>query len=142
IAYAPLPWLGMRWMTLQWFALASLAMLSCGWLALVIIIAGNSAWYAILANPASPPATMVGLFVYLGAIQLLGVVGLYGGARLVRLHDELRAARGDLADLAIARERLRISRDLHDLLGQSLTAVSLKGDLAIGLLERGDTPRA
>jgi two-component system sensor histidine kinase DesK len=60
----------------------------------------------------------------------------------VRLHDELRAARAGLADLAMERERLRISRDLHDLLGQSLTAVSLKGDLAIGLLERHDVPRA
>ena len=36
--------------------------------------------------------------------------------------------------LAVGRERLRVSRDLHDLLGQSLSAVSLKGDLAIRLL--------
>ena len=51
-------------------------------------------------------------------------------------------ARADLAELAIGRERLRISRDLHDLLGQSLSAVSLKGDLAIGLLARQEVPRA
>jgi two-component system sensor histidine kinase DesK len=56
--------------------------------------------------------------------------------------DQLRDARADLAELAIGRERLRISRDLHDLLGQSLSAVSLKGDLAIGLLARHDVPRA
>jgi two-component system sensor histidine kinase DesK len=56
--------------------------------------------------------------------------------------DQLRDARADLAELAIGRERLRISRDLHDLLGQSLSAVSLKGDLAIGLLARQDVPRA
>ena len=56
--------------------------------------------------------------------------------------DQLRDARADLAELAIGRERLRISRDLHDLLGQSLSAVSLKGDLAIGLLARNEVPRA
>jgi two-component system, NarL family, sensor histidine kinase DesK len=38
--------------------------------------------------------------------------------------------------LAIGQERLRVSRDLHDLLGQSLSAVSLKGDLAKRLLHR------
>jgi two-component system sensor histidine kinase DesK len=142
IAYAPIPWFGQRWMTLQWFALASLAMLAYNRLALIVIIAGTSAWLAVLMNAYSRPLSFAGQFVYLAAVLLLGVVGLYGATRLVRLHDELRAARADLADLAIVRERLRISRDLHDLLGQSLTAVSLKGDLAIGLLERGDTPRA
>jgi two-component system sensor histidine kinase DesK len=34
----------------------------------------------------------------------------------------------------VGRERLRVSRDLHDLLGQSLSAISLKGDLALRLL--------
>lgn len=31
-------------------------------------------------------------------------------------------------------ERLRVSRDLHDLLGHTLAAISLKGDLAVRLL--------
>jgi two-component system, NarL family, sensor histidine kinase DesK len=51
-----------------------------------------------------------------------------------RLLDELEATRTELAELAIGRERLRISRDLHDLLGHSLSAISLKGDLARRLL--------
>ncbi|WP_345409664.1 sensor histidine kinase [Nonomuraea salmonea] len=34
------------------------------------------------------------------------------------------------------KERLRISRDLHDGLGRSLTAIALKGDLAGRLIER------
>jgi len=37
---------------------------------------------------------------------------------------------------------LRISRDLHELLGHTLAAVSLKGDLALPLLERNERPRA
>jgi two-component system, NarL family, sensor histidine kinase DesK len=70
-----------------------------------------------------------------------GAVALYGSARLVRVVDELDAARTELAELAVGRERLRVSRDLHDLLGHSLSAVSLKGDLAIRLLGR-DPPAA
>src|SRR4030095_5534775 len=100
-------------------------------------------WY--VAN-GSPPISGLGqkawAFSYWEAIELLGGAGLYGATRLVHLMDQLRDARAELAELAIGRERLRISRDLHDLLGQSLSAVSLKGDLAIGLLARREVPRA
>ena len=59
---------------------------------------------------------------------------LYGVARLVRAFDELHATRIELAQSAVGNEQLRLSRDLHDPLGPSLTAVSLKGDLAPALL--------
>src|SRR5262249_9387083 len=100
-------------------------------------------WFTVLAAlPTLPPSQFVFAFTYWGALQVLGAGGLFGATRLVRFVDELREARAELAELAIERERLRISRDLHDLLGQSLSAVSLKGDLAIGLLERHDVRRA
>jgi len=54
---------------------------------------------------------------------------------------ELRRVRADLARLAVSEERLRISRDLHDILGQQLSAVSLKADLAARLASR-DPERA
>ena len=72
--------------------------------------------------------------VYYTAVLAMGAAALYGSARLVRVIAELDAARTEVAELAVGRERLRVSRDLHDLLGQSLSAVSLKGDLAIRLL--------
>ncbi len=43
---------------------------------------------------------------------------------------ELHAARGELARLAVAEERLRFARDLHDLLGHSLSLIALKSELA------------
>jgi two-component system sensor histidine kinase DesK len=61
-------------------------------------------------------------------------VALYGAARMVRGARELQAAHTELAERAIAQERLRVSRDLHDLIGQSLSAVALRGDLARRLL--------
>jgi two-component system sensor histidine kinase DesK len=48
----------------------------------------------------------------------------------------LDAARGRVAELAVSEERLRLSRDLHDLLGQNLSVISLKSQLARKLLGR------
>ena len=57
-----------------------------------------------------------------------------GYAHLVALNDELRAARGEIARLAVGEERLRFARDLHDLLGHSLSVIALKSELARRLL--------
>ncbi|MFG3252785.1 sensor histidine kinase [Streptomyces sp. NPDC048172] len=43
---------------------------------------------------------------------------------------ELRAARATVAQLAANEERLRLARDLHDLLGHSLSLITLKSELA------------
>jgi two-component system, NarL family, sensor histidine kinase DesK len=62
-------------------------------------------------------------------------------ARVSGVNDELNAAREKNARLAIAEERLRFARDLHDLLGHSLTLIALKSELARRLLDR-DPERA
>lgn len=49
---------------------------------------------------------------------------------------ELQRARTELAELAVAQERERFARDLHDLLGHSLSVISLKAQLVRRLLER------
>jgi two-component system, NarL family, sensor histidine kinase DesK len=61
--------------------------------------------------------------------------------RQIRVNRELRAARDDLARLAVTEERLRIARDLHDLLGHTLSVISLKSELAAKLVHR-DPARA
>jgi two-component system sensor histidine kinase DesK len=47
---------------------------------------------------------------------------------------ELHEARAELADLAVAKERERFARDLHDLLGHTLSVIALKAELAGRLL--------
>jgi two-component system sensor histidine kinase DesK len=61
---------------------------------------------------------------------------VYALVRLSRMAVDLEQARAELTEAAVLKERLRISRDLHDGLGLSLTAIALKGDLASRLLER------
>lgn len=61
---------------------------------------------------------------------------VYGLTRLARLVADLHAARGELARLAVAEERLRFARDVHDLLGLGLSAITLKAEVASKVLAR------
>jgi two-component system sensor histidine kinase DesK len=56
--------------------------------------------------------------------------------RLNLLVDQLRATRAELAEAAVAQERLRFSRDLHDLLGHTLSVVVVKAAAVRRLAER------
>jgi two-component system sensor histidine kinase DesK len=49
-------------------------------------------------------------------------------------NEELVQARAELARLAVAAERERFARDLHDLLGHTLSVITLKAELAGRLL--------
>jgi two-component system sensor histidine kinase DesK len=68
---------------------------------------------------------------------LIGI-GMIAVSRLVVTVRELQAARREIAQLAaaeaVAEERLRFARDLHDLLGHSLSSITLKSELAGRLL--------
>ncbi|MFC4910035.1 sensor histidine kinase [Actinomadura gamaensis] len=68
-----------------------------------------------------------------GHVMLMWLV--YALERLSELAAVLERARHDLADRAVRRERTRVARDLHDVLGYSLSAVALKGELAERLLD-------
>jgi two-component system sensor histidine kinase DesK len=56
--------------------------------------------------------------------------------RLMELVRELEATRAQVAELAAGEERLRLSRDMHDLLGHNLSLIALKSELARKLLGR------
>lgn len=55
---------------------------------------------------------------------------------LMELVRELEAARAQVAELAAREERLRLSRDMHDLLGHHLSLIALKSQLARKLIGR------
>jgi two-component system sensor histidine kinase DesK len=50
--------------------------------------------------------------------------------RSIKTSWELQAAREEIAHLAVTTKRLRIARDLHDLLGHNLSLIALKSELA------------
>jgi two-component system, NarL family, sensor histidine kinase DesK len=78
----------------------------------------------------------------LGLAVVGPVVALFGGGAmglryLLSTLADLRAARAEIAQHAVGQERSRIARDLHDLLGHSLSLITLKGKLATRLLPEG-----
>ncbi|MEU0894889.1 histidine kinase [Streptomyces massasporeus] len=56
--------------------------------------------------------------------------------RLAEAVRELRAAREELAHRAVEKERLRFSRDLHDLLGHTMSVIVVKSEAARRLADR------
>jgi two-component system sensor histidine kinase DesK len=79
-------------------------------------------WVALVALG----TTLFFAFTVRASLWLLGVV--------VEV-DRSRAAQGELA---VAEERLRFSRDVHDVLGRHLSAIAVQAELAATLAERGD----
>jgi two-component system, NarL family, sensor histidine kinase DesK len=57
------------------------------------------------------------------------------GRLLLDANRQLSLAREQIARLAVGEERLRFARDLHDLLGHSLSVIALKSELAGRLIK-------
>src|ERR671936_3035808 len=73
---------------------------------------------------------------------MLAGLGMNAVRQLIRLNADLHATRAQLADLAVAAERERLARELHDLLARTLSLIAVKAELASRLSEKGDTAAA
>ncbi|GEM_PF-411846 len=88
---------------------------------------------AVFQDPQGPQDTGPGFLVWgvLTAGMIIPTVWFW------RLMQRLDHARGQAAELAVARERLRFAADLHDVQGHHLQVISLKAELAERLLTKG-----
>jgi two-component system sensor histidine kinase DesK len=75
------------------------------------------------------------LFVGLFFSALSGTSSIYFAQRNRNL-DKLRRAHNEIEHLAKVAERERIARDLHDVLGHTLSLITLKSELAGKLIDR------
>jgi signal transduction histidine kinase len=136
-----LVWLfGISWETSGWFvpitAVACLrgrARIAVVVLAPLAMLAYDMVEWRTFADPTT--YALCWNAAYWTVVTTLVVAGMCASVRLVPIVAELDAARDALAAGAVRTERRRLSRDLHDVVGQSLTAISLKGDLARRLIE-------
>jgi signal transduction histidine kinase len=113
---------------------------------LVWMLAGNLAFVPlfVMAMNYSPILAVIQALLYVGFSGLVFVTAFVAMQQATareeqrRLNSELRATRVLLAESARVNERTRISRELHDLLGHHLTALSLNLEVA-GHLADGKT---
>jgi two-component system sensor histidine kinase DesK len=137
-------------LTLYWlatFALVPILGVYTVWVWVLVIAMVTFAWL-----PLAPTLVLPGVIIvaqYLLALQhnfvngtiiapfvtLTVLVSLLGITRQIIANQALKAAQATIASLAAADERARLARDLHDVLGHSLTVVAVKSELAGRLVE-------
>jgi two-component system sensor histidine kinase DesK len=124
------------------------AVYTVSYLIVTVIMLAPPRWATLAAALAFGGAVGVGWLVGDGLTggDVFGMaaisVAMRGQLGLVQANSELRNAREELARLAVAAERERMARDLHDVLGHSLTTITVKAGLARRLLESADVERA
>ncbi|MDN5571307.1 MAG: sensor histidine kinase [Propionibacteriaceae bacterium] len=110
--------------------------------ATAVLLPWRQARVAVIALPLGVIAISFALNDMFGVVMgLLGMAlgwGIGSGIDRARIEEALRTAEERTAVLAVAAERERIGRDLHDILGHSLTAIAVKADLAGRLVGRSD----
>jgi two-component system sensor histidine kinase DesK len=125
LTYGPIVVFHAAWGSMAGFLAASV----------LLLLRPRVAWtlYALIGLSMIVPPLLEGRpvvdVVYLPESTLLTGLVIYGLSRLSALIRELVEARGELARMAVTEERLRFARDLHDLLGFSLSAITLKSEL-------------
>ncbi|MFI5649460.1 histidine kinase [Kitasatospora sp. NPDC051705] len=129
VTYLPLVWLGLPW--------GAMAGLLAG--SVLLAVPGRARWllYAAVTAAIVPAVVAIagpGIALYGTGATMLASLIIYGVSSLSGLVTELRNTRRALAGLAVVQERLRVAGDLHDLLGYSLSAITLKTELGYRLV--------
>lgn len=99
--------------------------------ALAAVLMFAFAW----ADPDPAGIVMVGVLTAFGT--LFSMLACRCGAWTLSVLWEAERAREVEARLAVAEERLRFGRDLHDVMGRNLAVIALKSELAVQLARRG-----
>lgn len=99
---------------------------------LVGVLSGLASWLAGSPVPAAV-AQAVALTVTVAAVALAFRVTVW----ILDVVREMARSRGVQLQLAVAEERLRFARDLHDVMGRDLSTIAVKSQLAGALVQRG-----
>jgi signal transduction histidine kinase len=138
LVYLPVPffpnWIGMS----CYLAACMLVVLRppVSWLASAVIAATGPVY--LLAEPDQPwyPNDSRWFLVFTFSTTIWTVLIFRAPTLLAESAVQLRVARTALIRMLLVQQRLGVARDVHDLVGSSLSAVALKADIAHRLLDR------
>ncbi|WP_405645762.1 sensor histidine kinase [Streptomyces sp. NBC_00019] len=101
------------------------------------VVTGFAVGAGLVAFAGRPgPAALISVLVVLLGGGFLAFTSAFS-VWLLNAVYELDEARETRARLAVAEERLRFGRDLHDVMGRNLAVIALKSELAVQLARRG-----
>lgn len=111
------------------------------------VLSAHLSWRLMLGLLGVTMALSVAPYLYLGIpLEVLGWGTLFPGSlaalgcrvwlNTARRNEALRLSQEELSHMARVAERERIGRDLHDLLGHTLSVIALKSELAGKLVDR------
>jgi two-component system, NarL family, sensor histidine kinase DesK len=135
------------WLTIVVLTILSLVLVLLGgsaWLGLFFYTCGYVGgslpvrWTILTATVIALLATAIGWFTGIGWLNLVQTIVFIPAIIIITrvvmwsitTSWQLNDARKEIARLAVETERLRIARDLHDLLGHNLSLIALKSELA------------
>jgi signal transduction histidine kinase len=99
-------------------------------------VGGALAGAVALAEGNAPVAAVImGVSIWVSLVAL--VAAFRFTVWILDVVLEMERTRGVQAQLAVAEERLRFARDLHDVMGRNLSAIAVKSQLAAELVRRG-----
>jgi two-component system, NarL family, sensor histidine kinase DesK len=129
--YLPLLAFHFAWAGMTGFFAGSLLLLITGWKAWAPFAAIALMMFVVAIVTWQEPSDIGSMAIFCLASGIV-VFGL-GQLTLHVWHEQAR--HGEVAQLAAIRERTRFARDLHDLLGYSLSAIALKAELSRRIMD-------
>jgi two-component system sensor histidine kinase DesK len=130
-------WLGMSSAGLFVYIMSTVAVVLTPWRAIVI----DGSVLAALALTMHLTQDLPRDGGELGTLLSISL-GMLAVGRMMRANRALSQAQEEIASLARTEERNRLARDLHDILGHSLTTITLKTGVARRMLESSSVERA
>ncbi|HRQ65747.1 MAG TPA: histidine kinase [Xanthomonadaceae bacterium] len=134
IAALAVPLFPFNWFSSAFLVYSNVLAVFLRWHQMLLVLLVSQALWALGVAMTEMP---FGFFVFLGLFTgLLSALGNWVWMNTSRRNAALRLTQDEVRRLAAVAERERIGRDLHDLLGHTLSVVALKSELASKLIGR------
>ena len=101
-----------------------------------VLLAGAVVAAAALRPDSPPRATLLGGTAWTVVVLLVAGAVRDRAARIAAAREADRVARAERERTAVADERLRIAREVHDVLAHSLSAITVQAGVGLHLLDR------
>ncbi|MEO7123832.1 MAG: sensor histidine kinase [Lacisediminihabitans sp.] len=132
LSFALLPWLGLGVYSIWTYVGVAIAMsmVKMRWIIAYVALLSFVAFLFELGAGVGGDA-LFAIPILIASISLM----MAAFARQIQSTNLLRATQHEMARLAVEQERSRVGRDMHDILGHSLTVIAVKAELAGALIE-------